>query len=242
MDDASLSNALLGLEPGIRTAPPTSRVLRMTLLLCVVMGILLLGLYGLYGALGDRAKEADKKRMGAAALERIVVTRMTEVSLDRLLAKFEEDAGAPIDFILPSGEDVRTPLVSLDLDDGIRLESALLLLSEFHGLTFLVGEDRVVVPAKGEPAATTGDAGLTARLDTETATLSYQGSDLPGALRHLGNVKGVNLIVDPKSARKVARTPARLDVSDVPLRKILDALLTPAGLTFEVRHEVVLVR
>jgi hypothetical protein len=240
MDDAALSNALLGLEPGARSGRGSSRILRTTLLLGIVMGVLLVVIYGLYGIVEDRLKESEKARLGAAALGKTVLTRMVDVDLARLLAKFEEQARTSIDFEMPEGSDSGTPLVTLDLDDGIRLESALLLLSEFHGVTFTVGEDRVAVPGDVEKSPAKGD--IEKRLDAETATLSYGGNDLAGALRHIGNVKGLNLVVAPSAAEELARTPARLDVTNRNLRDILNDLLTPSGLSFEVRHEVVLIR
>jgi len=244
LDDAAVGDALLGFSgstAGDRHA--SRRLVRLGVLAATAIGIVLLTLWGLYRSFEEQARTDERKRQGHAALDRLVLPRSLERVLPVVLGDLAKQAGAPIVAIPnPAGDATPTPRVTLDLEHRVRLRSALSLLSEFYGRSFLVGEDRVVFP---DPAAPPPESDPTEELRRSLrdvrVTLNYDGDDLAGALLQVKTVKGLNLVIAPAAAGKVAAARARLEVRDVPLDVVLDRLLTPAGLRWGARHEVVVI-
>jgi len=241
LSDAAVRDALLGL-PGTSTAErhQVRRLVRLGAIATVAVGVVLLSLWGLYRSFEDRARTDREKQQGAAALERLVLPRSRDRVLPVVLGDLEKQAGAPIDVVRPPAD---PPLVTFSLERRVTLRSALSLLSEFYDLTFLVGRDRIVFPDEGAPGpATDPTMELRRKIGEMRITLNYDGDDLSGALEQLRNVKGLNLVVAPSSASMVAEAKVRFDVGDLLLADVLDRVLSPAGLRWEVRHEVVVIR
>jgi hypothetical protein len=213
----------------------------------------------LVGEAGEKELEAKLPPVPVAArvaraLDRSVSFTVEDPTLEVARAHLERVSRLPVRLDLEQLKaarvtaDTRLPLT---LAGSLSLRSWLDLLLEANGLTYETdGKGLVIRPRKPGAARRDGPSEVqrnSARriekvLDTKVS-FDFKDKPLGEVAQFFERLTRENFAVDP-TARKAGRldlkTPVSGTVKDVPLREALEKLLGPAGITFTVRDEIVL--
>ncbi len=203
----------------------------------------------------------------AAKLPPLPVAKRVALALDRNVSLGVEDPkiGEACDFLsrrvrLPVRLDVEklkaagvTPetRVPLTLAGSLSFRSWLDLVLGAEGLTYEQDDKGLVVrprkpggpPPEGTSEAQRKSAQRIEKVLDQKVTFDFKDKPLADVAQFLERLTQENFVVDPlarKAGRIDLKTPVSGSAKDVPLREAIRKLLGPAGLTFTVRDEVVL--
>jgi hypothetical protein len=212
----------------------------------------------LVGQAGEQELEAKLPPLPAAvrvslALNRNVSLGVEDPKLADACKFLSGRARLPIrldtDRLKAAGVTGDTP-VPLTLAGSLSLRSWLNLLLEAEGLTYEQDDKGLVIlPRKSGTARPEGlsDAQRKSAARIEKAldqkvSLEFKDRPLAEVAQFLEQRTQENFVLDPvarKAGRIDPKTPVTASVKDVPLREALQKVLGPAGVTFTVRDEVV---
>jgi len=114
------------------------------------------------------------------------------------------------------------------------------------GVFITTAERRKALPIDPIPARESGDlepweADLRDALAAKKVTLAVEDVSVVEVLALIRDSHGVNVLLAPKAAVAAAKMKATIAVEDVTLGDALSLLLLPRGLTYSLRHEVIVV-
>jgi len=197
-----------------------------------VLLILLAGLgVGNSLAAAPTPKTEDKPRSESPA-ERIrkVLDSRTDleyasVNLPAVLAQLSEAQG--VNYILDKlviqqiGAEPNDLMVDVKLKD-VKVRSGLRTMLGQFNLTYVVVGESIIV--------TTEEVAIYKQLK-QRVNVEYDVVPLNDALKHLAKAHGINIVIDPKTAKnKVAETPVTLFVEDVPIEAAIRLMCEMAAL------------
>lgn len=213
----------------------------------------------LVGEAGEKELEAKLPPLPLAArvaraLDRNVSFMVEDPTLEVARAQLERVSHLPVrldtEKLKAAGVTAETRL-PLTLAGSLSFRSWLNLLLEANGLTYEPDDKGLVIrprkPGEARPAALSEAQRTSARriekvLDTKVS-FDFKDKPLGEVAQFFERLTQENFVIDPvarKAGRLDLKTPVSGSAKDVPLREALAKLLGPAGVTFTVRDEVVL--
>jgi hypothetical protein len=101
---------------------------------------------------------------------------------------------------------------------------------------------KVLLPKAAAAEAKDWEVALRKLLAEKKLSFDYEDVGLITTLSRIRDRGGVNILIEPKAAKAMAEMTVDLRINRQPLSEILTVILVPRGFTFELRHEVVVVR